>query len=45
MPPTLEAQKREDEIMNEVTTPWTQLAAVEASLNKFVRAKRLGCLD
>jgi hypothetical protein len=45
MPSTLEAQQREDEVMNEVTTPWTQLAAVEASLSAFVRAKRLGCLD
>ena len=37
-PPDPERQKRQDEVMSEV---W-QLAGDEASLTKFVKAKRLG---
>lgn len=43
MPPDPERQKHEDEVMSEVMALWTQLAADEASLTKFVKAKRLGC--
>ena len=40
MPLEPEGQQRDRDRMNEVMAAWTLLAADEASLKKFVRAKR-----